>query len=349
MSGKRGKACVCGHFGFGEMLLNGQTVKTVIVAKELERHYGADAIYKQDTHGGIKKLLTLPFALFGSLRKNENIVILPAHNGLRVIAPVLAFENRFFGRRLHYVVIGGWLPVFLKKRPRLIKTLKTFDGIYVETNVMKREMEAMGFDNVVVMPNCKDLKILTQEELVYPASEPYALCTFSRVMKEKGIEEAVQAVKAVNERYGHTVFSLDIYGQVDASQTTWFQELSENFPAYVRYQGSVPYDQSVTVLKQYAALLFPTRFYTEGVPGTIIDAYAAGVPVIASKWESFEDVASEDTAFGYEFDDVKALLRVLEAIVATPESLTQKKTACLRRAQDFLPQKAMQVLKERLM
>ena len=29
------KVCVIGHFGFGENLLNGQTIKTKIVTKEL--------------------------------------------------------------------------------------------------------------------------------------------------------------------------------------------------------------------------------------------------------------------------------------------------------------------------
>ena len=31
------RACVLGHFGFGENLLNGQTIKTKIVTDELER------------------------------------------------------------------------------------------------------------------------------------------------------------------------------------------------------------------------------------------------------------------------------------------------------------------------
>ena len=54
-----------------------------------------------------------------------------------------------------------------------------------------------------------------------------------------------------------------------------------------RYCGIKDPKDSVKTLKNYFALVFPTRFYTEGIPGTIIDAYYAGVPVIASKWESF--------------------------------------------------------------
>mgnify|MGYP002519543662 CR=1 FL=1 len=30
--------------------------------------------------------------------------------------------------------------------------------------------------------------------------------------------------------------------------------------------------------------------YTEGVPGTIIDAYAAGLPIISAKWLNYGDI-----------------------------------------------------------
>lgn len=348
MSKKHGKVCVCGHFGFGKELLNGQTVKTKIVAAELERRLGAAAVTRKDTHGGIKALLTLPFSLFSALRKNDNVVILPAHNGLRVIAPLLAFENRFFHRRLHYAVIGGWLPAFLEERPRLTGALKCFDGIYVETHGMKRALEAMGFTNVAVMPNCKALTILAQEVPVSPVEEPYKLCTFSRVMKEKGIEDAVEAVKAVNTRHGRTVFSLDIYGPIDAAQGAWFAQLQQQFPPYVAYKGVIPFDQSTQALKDYTALLFPTRFFTEGVPGTIIDAYAAGVPVIAARWESYEDVADEEATIGYPFGDAQALCTALETLACDPEGILRRKKACLRAARRFMPETVLDTLVRRL-
>lgn len=340
------KVAVIGHFGFGREYLDGQTVKTKIVAQELERRFGETQVLKSDTHGGAKTLLKAPFHVFRALRKCENVVILPAHNGLRVIAPLLAFERRFFkNRKIHYAVIGGWLPEFLTKRPRLAKALKTFDGIYVETNVMKRALEAQGFANVWVMPNCKYLDALDESELVYPTSEPYKLCTFSRVMREKGIEDAVDAVKKVNERFGRTVYTLDIYGPVDAAQTEWFDALQKTFPDFVAYRGSVPFDKSVETLKDAFALLFPTRFFTEGVPGTIVDAYAAGVPVVSARWESFADVVDDEaTGYGYPFDDEAALTALLTRLVEEPELATRLKIACLAKAKAFRPEVALETL-----
>lgn len=340
------KVSVLGHFGEGETLLNGQTIKTKIVTEELQNQLGQEQVLKFDTHGGRKVLLKAPFQVISALKKSKNIIIFPAHNGLRVYAPLLRFFRKFFkSRKLHYVVIGGWLPEFLSQRKRLTKALKSFDCIYVETNTMKAALEDQGFDNVLVMPNCKKLTVLSEDELVYPQGTPYRLCTFSRVMKEKGIEDAVNAVIDVNEKLGYKAYSLDIYGQVDPEQTAWFTKLQDDFPEYVHYCGCVDANKSVEVLQNYFALLFPTHFYTEGIPGTIIDAYAAGVPVISAKWESYSDVVDErTTGIGYEFDNKKEFENILLSIANDPQMLITMKPNCIKKAKAYMPETTIRIM-----
>lgn len=350
MSRGKARVAVIGHFAFGKECLDGQTVKTKIVTNELGKQIGNDEVIKIDTAGGKSTLLKAPFQSLKALKKAKNVIIFPAHNGLRVYVPLLSFFRKFLkNRKLHYVVIGGWLPEFLKTRKSLAKKLKRFDEIYVETNTMKRALEEQGFTNIVIMPNCKDLKILTPEELVYPNGETYKLCTFSRVMKEKGIEDAVKAVKEVNEEAGRTIYTLDIFGQVDAAQVQWFEDLKTTFPDYVNYRGVVDYDKSVDVLKNYFALLFPTRFYTEGIPGTIIDAYAAGVPVISAKWGSFSDVINEGiTGFSYEFNNVTDLIKRLGYVANNANCITDLKLNCLEKSRYYLPCSIVKILIEKL-
>lgn len=126
-----------------------------------------------------------------------------------------------------------------------------------------------------------------------PELKPLPLCTFSRVMKEKEIEDVVNAVKTVNEHFGRTVYTLDIYGQVDSAQTEWFNELKSIFPSYIKSGEPVPFDKSVEVLKNCFALLFPTYYEGEGFAGTLLDAVAAGVPVIASDWRYNPEIVNE--------------------------------------------------------
>lgn len=342
----RAKVSVLGHFGEGENLLNGQTVKTKIITEELQELLVQDQVIKIDTYGAWKTLLKAPFQVFCALKNSTNVLIFPAQNGLRVYARLLSFFQRFFkGRKLHYVVIGGWLPQFLIKRKRLSKLIKKFDGIYVETNTMKSTLNTQGLKNIYVMPNCKKLTVLSEDELVYPSGVPYKLCTFSRVMREKGIEDAVNAVVSVNTALGFQAFSLDIYGQVDPAQKEWFENLKEHFPHYIHYCGSVDSNKSVEVLKKYFVLLFPTHFYTEGIPGTIIDACAAGIPVISAKWESFADVVEDGkTGIGYDFDDEKQLESILISVAENPQKMIDMKDNCLNKSKEYIPEAAIQIM-----
>lgn len=345
----RVKVGILGHFGEGANLLNGQTVKTKIITEELQNQLGQDQVLKFDTHGGWKTLLKAPFQVFRALKNSTNVLIFPAHNGLRVYAPLLSFVKQFFKKRkIHYVVIGGWLPQFLMQRKSLSKMLRKFDGIYVETNTMKSALEAQEFENVYVMPNCKKLTVLSENELVYPTGVPYKLCTFSRVMREKGIEDAVNAVVTVNTALGVQAFSLDIYGQVDGAQTEWFDSLRKEFPSYIRYGGLVPFDKSVDVLKDYFALLFPTYYEGEGFAGTLIDAYSAGVPVIASDWKYNAELVDENVGCVYPTGDLLAFIDILKAAAINPTLLLCKKRLCLIEANKYKVDNAVRILLEQL-
>ncbi len=343
------KVCILGHFGEGETLLNGQTVKTKIVTEELQRRFGQEQVLKIDTRGGWKTLVKAPFQTISTLKNSKNILIFPAQNGLRIYAPLLSFFRHFFkGRKLHYVVIGGWLPQFLTKRKGLAKALKKFDGIYVETGTMKSTLEAQGFENVFVMPNCKKLRVLSENELVYPQGVPYKLCTFSRVMREKGIETAINVIKKVNNQLGYLAYSLDIYGQVDTTQTEWFESLKKCFPEGVRYCGCVDADKSVEILQPYFALLFPTYYEGEGFAGTLIDAYSAGVPVIASDWKYNTELVNENVGYVYKTRDNTALAELLNAMAADPTMILKKKKPCLQEVEKYKIEKAVSVLLDRI-
>ena len=346
MKNTMNKIAVIGNFGGGKPTVDGQTVKTRVLTDTLINIYGKENILVFDTFGGIKTLFKAPFIALMALAKCRNVVILPAHNSIRVFVPLLTlFQKLFKGRRVHYVVIGGWLPVFIKTRRLLAHCLRKVYMIYAETISMEKALHSMNFINVTYMPNFKPLEIVPESSLDKKFSEPYPVCTFSRVWSMKGIADAAEAVMYVNSKSGRIVFNLDIYGKVEAGEEEWFSSLMRKVSSEVRYKGVVSFDKSVQVLKDYAFMLFPTRYPGEGIPGTIIDAYAAGLPVVSSLYPNFSEIIDEGvTGFGYEFDNVEALKSLLLRIAMNPEMILSLKKNCIRSASKYQPKEVVKIL-----
>jgi glycosyltransferase involved in cell wall biosynthesis len=214
---------------------------------------------------------------------------------------------------------------------------------------MKNALEAQEFKNIFVMPNCKNIDILKTEDLIYASETPLKVCTFSRVIKEKGIEDAIAAVHSANEKIGKTAYHLDIYGEVGELQYEWFRSIENNFGTRIVYKGFVEPNTSVAVLKNYFALLFPTYYEGEGFAGTIIDAFASGVPVVASDWKyNCEIIREGHDGTVFPARDVCALTDKLVEIYENIDAWNAMKPNCLDRATEYLSENVIQVLTERL-
>ncbi|MEK4228817.1 glycosyltransferase family 4 protein [Solibacillus sp. FSL H8-0538] len=327
---------ICGHFGGGQEFLDGQTVKTKILTEELKQEFGSTEVKVVDTHGWKKNPINLFKECLFLIKNCENIIVLPAHNGVKVFVPFFVLLNKIFSRKLYYMVIGGWLPSIVDNNIKLRGHVGKFTVVYVETHSMLERLVEQGLNNIKILPNFKRLEIVNENELVYSIGEPYKLCTFSRVMEEKGIEDAIKTVIKINESLGKSAYSLDIYGPIDPGYVERFERLSEKFPEYIVYKGVVDYNKTSKVLKDYFALLFPTHFKTEGVPGTIIDAYSAGVPVIASQWDSVNEIISHElTGIIYDYRKNSELEYLLLQIFENPNKINNMKINCLKKAKQY--------------
>ena len=164
-------------------------------------------------------------------------------------------------------------------------------------------------------------------------------------MKEKGIGDAIEVVKDINSALGETMYELDIYGSIDVNQTEWFEELQTNFPSYISYKGCVNFDKSVETLNKYFALLFPTYYSGEGFAGTIIDALAAGLPVIASDWKYNAEIVKHGICgYIYPTQDNNALYKILCEVAQNPNKILLLKKNCVDTAKNYLPEQAISLL-----
>ena len=208
---------------------------------------------------------------------------------------------------------------------------------------MKTQLENLGINNVEVLPNFKRLQLLSEDELGCVQTSPFLFTMFSRVIKQKGIETAAESIAEVNRRFGGQKAVLHIYGPVEESYQREFSELLDKFNDCVFYKGCVPYDESVKALRNSFMLLFPSVYKGEGMPGTIIDAFSAGVPVIASDWHfNGELVRNDETGYCYDWKNPKLLTERICYAIDHPEKIDRMRKSCLKEAKKYTPEAAME-------
>ena len=247
------KIGIIGAFGFDTLDTGGQPVKTRALYCGLAERYGHEKIEFVETMGWRRKPLRVLKHFFKVANNCECLIMLPAENGLGVFAILLTLFKK--NRRIFYDVVGGWLPTYIERKKWISKLLQKFNGIWVETDQMKKDLENQGLTNVVVIPNFKDLAILKENEINYHYEYPLPVCTFSRINKGKGIEDAIDAVNIINQKYGKIIYKLDIYGAIGEEYVDEFEKIRNNFPEYISYKGIIPADKSVETVKQYFLLV----------------------------------------------------------------------------------------------
>lgn len=336
------KIGIWGQYGDGGPIADGQAVRTTITTQELIKKYGENEVLVLNTNAWRKHPVRFFIDTINLLRKCENVLILPADNGLRIVAPIYDFFNKLYKRKLLYIVIGGFLPAFLQKHPNYIRMLNKYDALFVQTPNIKKDLLELGILNIEMMTNFKIQPTRKIDDIRINNDENINLCILSRLTKDKGIEDAVEAIKIVNEKLGARKVHLDLYGIVPENYRERFNELLKNNSDLVGYKGVVDYNKTASVLKNYFAMLFPTYFHGEGFAGCIIDAFFAGIPVIATDWLYNKDIIA---------DGVNGLLvspqspvELAEAILRLYQNRTLANRLAINNAREALNYTADQVL-----
>lgn len=339
MERKSRKIGIIGHFGGKENILDGQTIKTKILHEELSK--ATDwKIIKVDTYYKKKNPIKLLIDTFKCLFSTKDIIVLLSGNGMKFYFPILSFFAQKFHTNIYHDVIGGNLDLYVSKYPKFKKYLNSFQINWVETAGMKDKLENQAIKNCEVMPNFKRLSIANIDISKQKFSEPYRFCIFSRVMKEKGIEDAIDAIESINEEAGKEICSLDIYGRIDDGYVERFEKVLKQVTNAIQYKGMVPYDKSVDAIKDYYALLFPTYWKGEGFPGTIVDAFSAGLPVIATNWNCNGEIVSDRVnGILYPNEEIKNLKEGIEYLINNTSNVGQMKKSCISSAKRFQPDK----------
>lgn len=326
------KIFICGNFGYVNNHLDGQTVKTRVLKDELIKRLGDKKISFTDT----SFIKSNPFAILNEIRKNFNnsthIIMMPDTRAFQILLPLYVLGKK--NKDIRYVVIGGWLPSFLCVNKLYAKLLSKLNGVYVETTAMKEKLDEIGLVNSFILPNFRYFDHRPDPNNII--EQPLKLVYFSRVLKEKGIELAIEAVNKINEEANEKLAILDIFGPIQKEYKIEFERLIKMQNINISYKGVLQLDEIHKTLSKYNLMLFPTYYCAEGFPGTIIDSYISGVPVIASDWAyNKEFVLENKTGMLFKPQNVDDLVLKIRYFLNNTNIIKDMRHNCMEKALDY--------------
>lgn len=332
------KIGVIGRYGANINDCDGQTVKTRNLVHLLETQENI-SVFKADTYYFKKNNLKLLLDSVWCVLTCRHIFLLVSVNGMNLYLRALYYINKLFHRHIYHYIIGSELLDMVAKNKRLVKYLNALEANWFEYESGTQFLREQGVSNVETVPNFKMITPVETANDYEPADGVYRFCTFSRVMEEKGITDAIEAVKKINSGYKCVKVTLDVYGPVAPQYEKTFAELVKEHEDCVTYKGVADSAQSVSILKQYYALIFPTRWAGEGVPGTVIDAFASGIPVIATDWNANgELIRNYEQGLLYPNDQVQNLEEAIRWALQNETAMNRMRVESRKEFAKFLPE-----------
>lgn len=297
--------------------IGGTTVAFQMLVEHL-RSSGAADVRVVNTVGvrgrgaaGASRFIEIRRDVRSGARWADVVALHAATSGLAVMGPVVALAARRCGRPLIVRKFAGKDHAdYGFPRANIIDwSIRRADLYLVETRELVETATRAGVDHVQWFPNSRPMPELG---LSGDSRECRRFVYLGQLWRRKGIPEIVSA----GERLGPE-FTVDVYGTLghDVSASD-FDGLSR-----VRYRGEIEPGLGAVnrVLCGYDALLLPSTMETEGYPGVVFEAYAAGLPVVCTRWRSLPDLVDETSGLLVEPGDADDLLRAMNLLAGDRE------------------------------
>ena len=229
---------------------------------------------------------------------------------------VVILLSYFMRRPILVKPFGSFLPEMIDRSGRIrkwiiVSILRRAQYILPQTDRLATELvERTGLDEdrIVRFPNFlpdTDFKSRRDDR---PLS---GKCLFvGQIKREKGVFQIIRALR------GNQTFSCDFYGQlVERDTASFLNEMSSN--ENLNYRGILEQEEVIKTIGIHDILLFPTYHMGEGMPAVILQAFAAGVPVITTDWKSIPDIVRNlDTGILIPVGSSDALLESIALLVS---------------------------------
>ncbi len=313
MSQTRSHANTCRMLLLGPLPppLGGATVLFQHLARELANRRDCDtrvintAGLRAGTLTGLWRAIRVVLRTLHQARKAEVIGVHASISGMPILGLVSVVLAKVTCRPLILRIIGGlgYHELGYIRRRLMRWSIRHARLCLVETKGLARAAKDDGLDNVAWFPNSRQGDLFAGYA---PREGPCRRFVYlGQVRPEKGIRELVEAAEGLDEDVVVDIWGPILYG---------FTEQEFELLHRVRYRGVLEPDEIGDALRSYDSLVLPTYWRSEGYPGVILEAYAAGLPVISTDWRWIPEIVDNTCGMLVPPGDVNALRSALQAL-----------------------------------
>tara|TARA_Y100001933_G_scaffold262030_1_gene318163 strand:+ start:77 stop:1225 length:1149 start_codon:yes stop_codon:yes gene_type:complete len=161
-----------------------------------------------------------------------------------------------------------------------------------------------------------------------PIPEKHTFLMTSRLLKDKGVNEYVEAAKIIKKSYPSTIFYLA--GSLDSNPNSISQNQLKRWidDGVINYLGFVSPIQKAIIKCRYFVL---PSYYPEGLPRSILEAMASGRPIITTnKPGCIDTVLENQNGFLVQPRNVDNLVEKMLKLISLEGQIIQKMGRCSR-------------------
>lgn len=299
---------VVGAFGYHNNSLDGQSIKTRNVYNLIKENSNSHIDYFC-TSLAKRRPYRVVILLWKLLWANK-VVLIPCRNNITYTFPMIYLIGVLVRYDIIHICIGSYHRNYflglngLKAHKLQLFLSKRILAFLPETiSVNNCLINELGFKNTEIFPNFRPIPSIPEPR--YNNSGTLKLVFMARIQKMKGYDIIFEFAKYAE--INRLNLTIDFYGQIEKEESSDFlQKVKDS--TIVEYKGYLRPEVITNTLCQYDILLLPTRYYMEGFPGTVLDAYIAGLPVIVTEWiNSHEFVTNGKTGFIVNFENPQSM------------------------------------------
>ena len=236
-------------------------------------------------------------------------------------------------KNVYYWVVGGSFADRMLNHDFNIAPYRKLKRLLVQSDTMVYKLKSIGLNQSMFIRNTKPIDYLPSKHKINNGLIRFVF--ISRVSVAKGCDYIFRSVEALNNQGYKNRFTVTFYGMIEDGYNSFLEQINAfsntEYAGFLELESTKNYD----ILSKFDAMLFPTYWKGEGFAGVFIDAFIAGLPIIASDWNCNKEFITDDIGFIVPTHDVNALTLTMRKIINGEVDLDVLSSNCQKKAMTY--------------